>query len=262
MGEPDEAPLKKTAKNGPSPLPEVNGMPNTDETAGLDFLDFLFTVSISIGLTPELLGINGISGLLSEDWQMVWRWPNASESFSLAVFILAFLNLTLSWFGYHASIKSRPLNYYSGYGMVRFILDVSLVIIYGVILLKYKTFTAVLSLLICVYVIFFIWDLLKIGEYHEPPAGVSDSDKYFSVKLTKARTANPSWSESKIKLQVYRRELVTLVCCVLFIALGILYFCVSLPQWLALSGAMFISVFYRFSKNHLTWEKWIGLING
>jgi hypothetical protein len=236
--------------------PGIKAMPNNDETAGLDFLDLLFTVAISVGLTPELLQISGLTGLLSEEWQKVGRWPNTNEFFGLGVFGLGFLNLTLSWFGYRASIKSRPLNYYSGYGMVRFILDVSLVIVYGVILLKYKSFGVVLSLLISVYVIFTIWDLLKIGEYHKSPKGTTDSDKYFSAKLITAKKTTTLW---RARLQVYRREVVTLVCCILFTAVGSLYFYGSWNRWAILTSAVFITLFYRFNKNHPTWEKWLGI---
>ena len=232
-------------------------MPKNDETAGLDFLDFLFTIAMSAGLTPELLQIGGMTGLLSEDWQKSGRYPNGDEWFNIWVFGLGFLNLTLSWFGYHASIKSRPLNYYSGYGMARFILDVSLVIMYGVILLKYKSFGVVLFILMLVYVIFVIWDWLKIGEYQKPPKGVTEPEasKYFSVKLCKAREKYLGWSDRKIKFQAYRREWVTHVCSVLFILLWVIYFWCHVNRWIALIGAIFITVFYRFNKNHTTWER-------
>ena len=54
---------------------------SSDEPAGLDFLDFLFTVAISVGLTPEVLQIPGVSGFLSEEWQKSGRWPSTDEFF-------------------------------------------------------------------------------------------------------------------------------------------------------------------------------------
>ena len=127
---------------------------SSDEPAGLDFLDFLFTVAISVGLTPEVLQIPGVSGFLSEEWQKSGRWPSTDEFFNIGVYLLGFFNLTLSWFWYHASIKTRPLNYFSGYGMTRFILDVLLIIMYGIMLIKYRSFNVAISILLIIYFIF------------------------------------------------------------------------------------------------------------
>jgi hypothetical protein len=215
-------------------------MPNKDETAGLDFLDFLFTVAISVGLTPELLQVGGVTGLLSEAWQKEGRLPCTDELFNIGVFGLGFLNLTLSWFGYHASIRSRPLNYVRGYGMFRFLLDVVLVISYGIILIKFKSFYVVLALLLLVFIIFVVWDCLKIGEY---------------------------WGEFKPKyesngiLQAFRREWVSVFSCALFVVLGIAYFCFGLNRWITLVLAILISFFYRFNKFFPTWERFLGVKN-
>lgn len=216
-------------------------MSRNDETAGLDFLDFLFTVAISVGLTPELLQVSWVTGLLSEGWQRNGRWPTQDEGFNICVFGLGFLNLTLSWFGYHASIKSRPLNYLSGYGMVRFILDVLLVIMYGVILVKYKSFRVVLFLLVLVFIIFVIWDGLKIGEY------------WSQEFKEKARRGNI--------LKGFRREWVSLGWSLVFIGLGILYFWCDVNQWFILISAILATILYRVNKIFLLWERLFGITN-
>jgi hypothetical protein len=234
-------------------------MPKNDETAGLDFLDFLFTVAISVGLTPELLQVFGITGLLSEAWQKEGRFPCGDELFNVGVFGLGFLNLTLSWFGYHASISSRPLNYFSGFGMVRFILDVSLVIMYGVILVKYKSFRVVLFLLLIVWLIFVIWDVLKIREYWRHEETSDKATKYFGVQLDVARKEFIDWKPRRIKILVFRRELVSLVWCLAFIALPTLYFFSSVDRWVILIGALISTIFYRVNKNHPVWELLFGV---
>lgn len=114
-------------------------MKRTDERAGVDFLDFLFTIAISVGLTPELLQINGVTGLLSEPWNLQGTRLSSEDAFNLGVFFLGLFNLILSWFGYHASIDTRPLNYKSGFGMARFVIDVFLVLMFGVMLIKHKS---------------------------------------------------------------------------------------------------------------------------
>lgn len=209
---------------------------NSDETAGLDFLDFLFTVAISVGLTPEILQITGITGLLSEDWQQTGRWPSKDEAFNIGVYFLGFLNLTLSWFGYHGSIIARPLNYFSGFGMTRFVLDVLLVTMYGVMLVKYRNFDGALLLLLIIYSIFVVWDYLKVCEHWE---------KDFKNK-------------QGTRLQRYRREWVSLFAFGIVALIAALYFLLHVNRWIALALAIFITVFYRFNKNHATWERRLG----
>lgn len=256
MAETDEPAANEAEKStAEPPAPGAKVMPEEDKAAGIDFLDFLFTAAVGFGLTPELLQVSGISGLLSEKWQGEGRWPNQDEWFNIGVFVLGFLNLTLSWFGYHASIKSRKLNYTSGYGMARFVLDVLLVIIYGIILIKYRSFWVVLLGLILVFIIFVIWDCLKIGEYWS---------KEFRAK----------YSEGNI-LKGFRREWVSLFWCVVFIGLGIFYLKFSaVNQWfvlitvfshdlhalpatryLVLIGASLATILYRVNKIFPMWER-------
>jgi len=232
-------------------------MSRNEETAGLDFLDFLFTVAISVGLTPELL--NGPTGLLSEKWQLDGRWPNGQEWIQIGAFSVGFFNLTLSWFGYHASIRSRPLNYFTGYGMVRFIIDVLLVIVYGIILIKYRNPNIVFFLLLVVWFIFVIWDVLKILEYWRPKAGGrpdAGGEKYFGPKWDETRKTQ---SKRKTALMVFRREFVSLFW---FIALVVIYSIrhgAKWNEWVFLVAAFGVTVLYRLNKNYAMWERFFGV---
>jgi hypothetical protein len=209
--------------------------PDNDEPAGIDFLDFLFTVAISVGLTPELLGRDNITGILSEDWARKAQLPSGQDLFNFGVFCLGFVTLTLSWFGYHGSIRSKPLQYGTFPGMIRFIFDVLLVVMYGVILLYYRHFRVVISLIVLAHLIFVIWDCLKIVEH---------------------------WNKYQAKagphLRRYRREYVSLVSLGLWLLLlwrG--------TQWLSDSLSLFVAIvltfFYRINKEFPTWERLFGV---
>lgn len=206
------------------------GTPRRDEQnkpAGIDFLDFLFTVAISIGLTPEIIGQEG---LLSEAWHERGAWPSGNDLFDVGVFLLGFFNLTLSWFGYHASIASKPLNYSSAYGMLRFIIDVVLVVLYGVMLIEYRRFEVVFAVLVMVHFIFVVWDGLKVREHW---------DKY---------SKREKW------INRFRREFVSLFAFLFVGVSGILYWTLHIDRWCVLWTALFITFFYRFNKYYPTWE--------
>jgi hypothetical protein len=118
-----------------------------------DFIDPLFAIAIHLGFAH---------GLINSKWFVDWRMPITGERLTAATFALGFLTLVLSWLGYHQSIKSKPLK---GYG--RFIIDVTLVVIYAMILVKFENLNAVLLLLAIVYLLYLLWDIFKINEYKE-----------------------------------------------------------------------------------------------
>ena len=197
--------------------------------AGIDFLDFLFTVAISVGLTPEIIGQ---AGLLSESWHSDGRWPNSDEWFDICVFFLGFINLTLSWFGYHASIKSKPLNFSSAYGMVRFNIDVVLVVLYGIMLIEYERLNVVIAVLIVVHLIFVIWDVLKVQEHKE---------KYKGTDI---------WR--------FRREFVSVFAYSIVMIVSVFHFAFQMNRWIIIILAISITIFYRFNKYQPTWERLFG----
>jgi len=121
---------------------------------GIDFIDPLFAAALSIGFTHAIM---------QENWFNVWRMPAGREWFYFGVFMLGVLTVVLSWVGYHESIRSKPLRAYG-----RFIVDVILVALYVLLLVKFKNFGAVLSILVLIHLFFVIWDIFKIKEYGDP----------------------------------------------------------------------------------------------
>jgi hypothetical protein len=142
---------------------------NSERSIFIDFLDPLFAVAIGIGFEH---------GLLLEEWLQKWRYPNNDERFNLFVFILGLLVITLSWFGYHKSIKKKPLE-----GRGRFIVDIVLLVLYILLLFKYKHFEAFLFFLTLIYLFFFFWDLLKIKEHYEEYSQITGFLKRYSREL-------------------------------------------------------------------------------
>lgn len=212
-------------------------MKKNEDRAGVDFLDFLFTVAISVGLTPEILQISGVAGLLSEPWSLQGTRFSSDDAFNCGVFFLGLFNLTLSWFGYHASLDTRPLNYKSGFGMARFMIDVFLVLMFGVLLIKHKSFDVVLALLVVIYLLYVVWDALKIGEYW-----------------------NSEFKEKKGNyLERFRREWVTVFAFVTVALIAVFYFYFQMDRRYALALAIAITVFYRFNKIYSTWERLLGV---
>lgn len=126
----------------------------------IDFLDPLFAVAIGIGFQ---------NGLLLEPWLQNWVWPKGGEPFHLLVFVLGILTITLSWFGYHQSIRKKAIE-----GNGRFILDVWLLILYALLLFQYRNFGAVLFILAVIYFSFILWDILKVIEHPEDYQTVGD----------------------------------------------------------------------------------------
>ncbi len=202
------------------PLPEKR----EEEPAGIDFLDFIFTVVFSLGLTPEILNIPHFKGLLSEGWVAHGKLPTCAELFPALTLGLGFLTLGLSWFGYHASSIKRRLKYDTIWGMFRFLLDVVLVALYAVIMLQFRRLDVVLALLVLVYGLYFVWDLLKIGEY------------WLGYR-----------NDKRSVLGRFRRELITLVHFALFVLVW--RFGSGSPGWPSLGWAIGLTFSYRVTKS-------------
>lgn len=137
--------------------------PSAPSGTGLDLLDFMFTIAISLGLAPELM--NGGKGVLSENWVRQMMTPDGTESFDLMVLFLGLLVLTLSWVGYRESLKKVHLDTAKLWGVVRFVADVLLVVLYGFILVSFKDFQRVLFLTTLVLAVYGFWDIVKMLEH-------------------------------------------------------------------------------------------------
>ncbi|PGF15630.1 hypothetical protein CP556_05510 [Natrinema sp. CBA1119] len=129
-----------------------------------DLLDFLFTLALTIGIAPELVGG---SGLLSHNWAL--GFPNLAFLTHLGTFLLGVSTLLFSWYGFNASISNNPVLYGSVAGMFRFFLDAFLVVIYGFMLIMYEELKIVTALLVLIFFLYSVWDLLKLMEYRREP---------------------------------------------------------------------------------------------
>ncbi|EMA13245.1 hypothetical protein, partial [Haloarcula marismortui] len=59
--------------------------------------------------------------------------------------------------------------YGSFVGMLRFFLDAFLVVLYGFMLTVYRQLELVAALLVLIFILYTIWDFLKLAEYRKPP---------------------------------------------------------------------------------------------
>jgi hypothetical protein len=171
----------------------------TDDRDGIDLLDFLFTVALSIGLTPELLQQGHLTGVLSQDWvQCLFQprqtqcttMPSMEDWFNICVVLLGLISLTFSWWGYHNSVAIRPLRRESILGMIRFLLDIVLVALYGLTLVFFRSFYHVAAFMMLIFILYFVWDMVKVAEYR---ADYRDNNRWIWSKL-KREFVSPLWA--------------------------------------------------------------------
>jgi len=129
-----------------------------EKESHLEFIDFLFTGSIGVGTLPEILG-GDFNGILSESWVTQGQMPLSPDLFYIASLILGVLTLSLSWYGYHDVMRRMKIRFEDLNGMFRFIIDISLVLLYAVILIKFKMFKVILAILVLIFILYFIWDI-------------------------------------------------------------------------------------------------------
>ena len=139
----------------------------SSESLGL--LDIVFTAVLTIGLTPEVLNIPHITGIMSEPWiksalSGQGLTPNIVDVTHLVSFSTGVSTLLLSWIGLHRSLQARPLKE-NIWGTFRFVLDVALVFSFGVVLLFFRQIEITVAILAVIYSVFVLWDFLKFVEY-------------------------------------------------------------------------------------------------
>lgn len=184
------------------------------QTTDIGFWDFVYILSISVGLFPEVLGIPGLSGILSQEWVRSGLPPSADARFSLCVLFLGLMTIALSWFGYHRSLTGRPFRYDSSLSMFRFLIDLVLLISYALLLLQFKNLKAFLFFLVLNYGLYLVWDIIKIIEFNEP--------------------------------RLKKREVATLLTFAMFLVLWLT--ASELNRWVVLLFATLITFAYRLSK--------------
>jgi hypothetical protein len=189
-------------------------MNSQNQTIDIGFWDFVYVLSLAVGLFPEVLGIPGLTGILSQEWVRSGGAPSIDDRFSLCVLLLAVATIAFSWFGYHRSLTGRPFRYNSSLSMFRFLIDLVLLISYALLLLQFKNLQAFLFFLVLNYGLYLVWDIIKIIEFNEP----------------------------KFK----KREVATLLTFVLFLVLWLT--ASELNRWVVLLFATLITFAYRLSK--------------
>lgn len=204
---------------------EVDGQ---DPNASVTFIDVLFAVVMSLGLTQ----------IMARPWFKSMPEGIASGiAFEILVILLGYSTLLLSWWGYHRSLRRRWLPE-GGLGLAIFAVDILILVGYWLLLVKFESFFFVLSVLFAIYFMYFCWDSLWWLK-HRP------------------ETDPKQW----------RRRAVTIVWMVLsgtivftYVALSL---CGSLPtlvDWIFAVLAHLVNILYRLHKEHLSPEPLLDLL--
>lgn len=120
-----------------------------------DLVQRLFAVAISIGIGSRLVSVDG------PGWIKELRMPRGLEEWEhLFVLLLALYATVLSWDGYLASVRSKPLN-----DWLRFAIDVFLVIIYMILISTSNQTWHWLTILCIIFALYVIWDSASIWHY-------------------------------------------------------------------------------------------------
>jgi hypothetical protein len=131
------------------------------------FIDPLFAVIIAAGLSETVVA-----------------WVKSSTApgpFPIALAVLGFFNLLLSWFGYHKSVTKRPIR-----GSLRFTITVVLLPLYllTIIVSKPEDYRYNALVYASIFFLWSAWDYLKYKEHEkEKPASPGQMTSFFSLQL-------------------------------------------------------------------------------
>jgi Protein of unknown function (DUF2934) len=199
--------------------------------------------------------------------------PTYLELLDLGVFLVGLLTLLLSWFGIHVSLRANPIQSSGISGMIRFVLDVMLVLLYGVILIFFRQLHAVLLLLAIVYSLYVVWDLFKTFEYRTKfwnlEAIKENQIKWLAGRLwnKSGRPQNRDWefwflAEGAVRqykcgralvgwivgvFTTFQRQIVSLLFALSFIGLWYRH---HTTAWFPIALALMWTVLYRVTKNY------------
>lgn len=132
------------------PMPSQNSSAKVDPSTG-QFIDPLFAVIIAAALAETLVA-----------WVKV---KNPPDLFTAMLVFVGFLNLLLSWFGYHKSVLKRPIK-----GSLRFIVTVVLLPLYLLTIIVTDPEGYRYNILVygCTFFLWSFWDYLKYIEHKSP----------------------------------------------------------------------------------------------
>ncbi|WP_122490702.1 hypothetical protein [Pseudomonas viridiflava] len=129
-------------------MSEKNLDPSLDPSTG-QFIDPMFAVMIAAAVAETIL---------------VWVKESAiPDFFTLMVVMVGYVNLLLSWFGYHKSVLKKPI-----LGSLRFIVTVMLLPLYLLtVVLATKPFYCVALTYTAIFFLWSFWEYLKYREHSE-----------------------------------------------------------------------------------------------
>jgi hypothetical protein len=120
----------------------------------IDFIDPLFAVILHIGFVRTVVDMR-----LYLDFDTLYTEHKVTIR-ALGLLVLGFMNILLSWHGYHRSVLEKPIR-----GGMRFYVDVLCLLIYLFIVLEFQSLQNVAWLLVAQFVLFWLWDGAKALEY-------------------------------------------------------------------------------------------------
>ena len=132
---------------GENPEGEVR---ERDYSSTVVFIDVLFAVVMGLGLTQ----IMGQGWFKSLSFQSLF-----DNAFEITVIFVGYLTLFCSWWGYHRSVRRRQIPR-GGIGVAIFVVDILLLACYWLLLVKFESLMFVLSVLLVVFSLYFVWDTL------------------------------------------------------------------------------------------------------
>ena len=196
------------------------GVDGQDHSDSVTFVDVLFAVVMSLGLTQ----------IMTRPWfKSISEVFTSDLVFEILVILLGYSTLLLSWWGYHRSLRRRRLPE-GGLGLAIFAVDILIVAGYWLLLVKFESFFLVLWVLFAIYLMYFCWDSLWW--------------------LKQRPETNP---------EQWRRRAVTILWTVLLGTIVFTYLafslCGSVPKpmdWTFVVLAHLVNILYRFHKEHLS----------
>ena len=127
-----------------------NSNTKVDPSTG-QFIDPMFAVIIAAAVSETFV---------------VWvkQTADVPNTFGISIVAIGYINLLLSWFGYHKSVHKRPIK-----GSVRFIVTVVLLPAYLLTIIMWnKAFHAVALTYALIFFLWSAWERLKFAEYPNP----------------------------------------------------------------------------------------------
>ncbi len=175
-----------------------------DPTSG-QFIDPLFAVIIAAALAETIL-----------PWAKRTEFPSLLD---VATVALGFINLLLSWFGYHKSVIRRPIK-----GSLRFIVTVVLLPAYLLTIVMYESGALFISSsYFFVFALWHFWEWMKSVEYPEVDFGlIANWFRAYNVLVSLALMISLLDHYSLLPTENYSDGLLNVTCLAL-IAVAILW---------------------------------------